>query len=364
MNVLIKFTNWPLLFVMIAQPLLSQNSQSAAKCDLPPVENFACAYIDPSTILLAWEAPQSDQHILRWDDGYNYSGLGLNAGGTFMAAARWDTDQLVPYQNWYLTHIAFFPTASEATFVLQVWFDEILIVSQPVLSFNNNAWNIIELNAPVQFSGSQELFIGYEVTHPAGFYPAGCDAGPAVAGYGDIVTGGTLSGFGIDHNWNLAGYISPEATDQKTVLKHQHNNNSVLLGYDVYRNDVMIATVSPFDTSFIDFGFTGTSPEFVIGAVYDECTAMSEPCIPTPVSLEYLHQPNFNIYPNPTTGIFTIEGSANLAKVSVFNAFGIEVYRSEQALPAVIDLTEQPKGIYLLRVENEDKRHFNKIILN
>ncbi len=77
-----------------------------------------------------------------------------------------------------------------------------------------------------------------------------------------------------------------------------------------------------------------------------------------------LHQPNFSVYPNPTTGIFTIEGSANHAKVAVFNAFGIEVYRSEQALPAVIDLTVQPKGIFLIKIEAENKFLFEKMIIN
>jgi hypothetical protein len=365
MTVLIKFTNWLILFILIVQPLLSQTVNSTAKCDLPPVQNFTCAYIDPSTILLSWDPPQSDQHILRWDNGYNYTGLGLNEGGSFMAAARWDTGQLVPYQNWYLTHIAFFPTASEASFVMHVWFDEIMMVSQPVFSFNDNMWNVIELNAPVQFSGSQELFIGYEVTHPAGIYPAGCDSGPAVAGYGDIISGGTLSGYGIDHNWNLAGYISPETKDQKAILKHQPDKKAVLLGYDVYLNGVLIATISPDVTNFIDFLPSGNTPEFIIGAVYDECTAMSYPCIPSPyVSIEDVHHPQFIIYPNPTTGLFNIEGVQEKAMVKVFNTFGVSVFESELSLPAQADLSNRPKGIYFIRMETETDFYFKKIVLN
>jgi hypothetical protein len=364
MTSIITFTNWLILSVLLSQPLLSQNDRSAAKCDLPPVQNFTCVLTNTSTILLMWEAPQFEQHILRWDDGYNYTGLGLNDGGTFMAGARWDAEQLTPYQNWYLTHIAFFPTTAEATFTVQVWFNETLNASQPVISLNANAWNIIELNTPVQISGLQVLMIGYEVTHSAGIYPAGCDAGPAVPGYGDIVTGGTLSGFGIDYNWNLAGYISPEATGQKAVLKHQPYSKSTLLGYNIYQNDELIATLSPFDTSFIDFVMPGAVLEFVIGAVYNECTAMSDTCIPAPVSIEEVYQPSFSIYPNPASGLFNISGSANIAKLSVFNAFGVEVYRGEQALPAQVDLTKHPKGVYLIRIVEEERYFFMKMINN
>ena len=36
--------------------------------------------------------------------------------------------------------------------------------------------------------GSEELWIGFSMTQPAGEYPAGCDAGPAEAGFGDMLT--------------------------------------------------------------------------------------------------------------------------------------------------------------------------------
>ncbi len=72
----------------------------------------------------------------------------------------------------------------------------------------------------------------------------------------------------------------------------------------------------------------------------------------------------YNIYPNPTSGIFTIEGSPIHSIISIFNAQGMEVYRSEQALPAVIDLRKQPRGVYLIRVEDDGETLFRKVVIN
>jgi hypothetical protein len=341
------------------------------------------------------------------------------------------------------------------------------------MSINPNVWNEVELDMPVQIIGAQELLIGFEVTHPAGVSPAGCDAGPAVAGFGDLFNGGTLSGMGFDHNWNLAGYISPPAAVKNTILYHQLHDKSGVLGYNVYRNGVLLATLSPNETTYIDFIVPGEPPTYIIGAVYEECESMTDPCTPLPIAwmecvpesfnialvqnetlteellisnaghqnsmldyqieIQYLtpeegwlsltpasgqipgvstdtvamtitttnlqigehkanllitsnahnqqlaeipvvldlitgisqtQQSDIHIYPNPAKGIFTIDGSTNFAKVSVFNAFGVEVYREEQALPAVIDLREQPGGIYFIRVEVDKKVGIGKIIRN
>jgi hypothetical protein len=90
-----------------------------------------------------------------------------------------------------------------------------------------------------------------------------------------------------------------------------------------------------------------------IPVVLDLITGISHP-----------QKPTIHIYPNPTKGIVTIAGSVNFAKVAVFNAFGVEVYRGEQVLPAQVDLTKQPRGVYLLKMEIESKILHHKIIIN
>jgi len=54
------------------------------------------------------------------------------------------------------------------------------------------------------------------------------------------------------------------------------------------------------------------------------------------------------LYPNPTTGMFTVEG-ARVAKVVVFNLVGQKVYEAEGRV-VNIDASEWNKGIYLVNI--------------
>ncbi len=58
------------------------------------------------------------------------------------------------------------------------------------------------------------------------------------------------------------------------------------------------------------------------------------------------------IYPNPTTGNFTVEG-LNVAKVEVYNLVGQKVYEA-QGKSISIDANNWNKGIYMVNVTDEN----------
>jgi hypothetical protein len=70
------------------------------------------------------------------------------------------------------------------------------------------------------------------------------------------------------------------------------------------------------------------------------------------------------IYPNPTDGTFTIEGIEGNINVRIYNAFGWEIYHNELNLPAKVDLSSQPKGMYFIKVETYKQIFFRKIVIN
>jgi hypothetical protein len=58
------------------------------------------------------------------------------------------------------------------------------------------------------------------------------------------------------------------------------------------------------------------------------------------------------LYPNPTTGQFTVEG-ANVARVEVYNLVGQKVHEAEGKTVS-IDATNWNKGIYLVNIIEEN----------
>jgi hypothetical protein len=63
---------------------------------------------------------------------------------------------------------------------------------------------------------------------------------------------------------------------------------------------------------------------------------------------------NVKVYPNPSDGIFNIEGQ-NIRKIEVFNAFGQPVCSKKTENGFVkIDLTDCAAGIYLIRIVTDD----------
>ncbi len=76
--------------------------------------------------------------------------------------------------------------------------------------------------------------------------------------------------------------------------------------------------------------------------------------------------PGFNFYPNPTTGVVSFEGEipGGPRAINIFNAAGNLVDRVElenrQLKP--VDLSTQRPGLYILRIETEDRSYSIKIL--
>jgi len=71
-----------------------------------------------------------------------------------------------------------------------------------------------------------------------------------------------------------------------------------------------------------------------------------------------------NIYPNPSNGIFNIDRAIEGSTLRIFNAFGEEIKQLELSTNDMIDLIDQPKSVYFIRIETEAGSHFEKLILN
>lgn len=64
---------------------------------------------------------------------------------------------------------------------------------------------------------------------------------------------------------------------------------------------------------------------------------------------------DIRIFPNPSPGVFNVIGPDESAQVSVFNMYGKEILSLRLQQSGEIDLTDQPDGIYLVRLITENR---------
>ncbi|MFA6951178.1 MAG: T9SS type A sorting domain-containing protein, partial [Lentimicrobiaceae bacterium] len=346
---------------------LVDNVHIYRSCDAPT--NFVAKINDHfgDQVELTWEAPEGPVVInawLAWDSGTNTgNGVGMNGGGTFSCAARFTAAQLTEYAGANLTKIRIFPNAATgSTFVLKVWTGanaSQLVVSQPVPSFVDSQWNEFVLNAPVPVTATTELWFGYTVTHANGAFPAGCDEGPAVAGFGDMIS---MDGIAWDpmsvlvaslnYNWNIEGFVestgkapvslqpvvdpSVYTSNGTLVLSTNAHANSVsvpadntkgreLTGYKIFRDGNFL--ISTTETSYLDndpaISVLGKEVCYKVTAVYTDCESdfSNDSCVIITsngdIATEVL-----SIYPNPSNDMVNIELTDNISQFVVYNYLG------------------------------------------
>jgi hypothetical protein len=72
---------------------------------------------------------------------------------------------------------------------------------------------------------------------------------------------------------------------------------------------------------------------------------------------------SLSIYPNPSNGIFNIDGINNTFEMVVSNAHGQVVYTKSIGENTLLDLSSQPKGIYFVELRSENSVKIEKIVL-
>jgi hypothetical protein len=68
----------------------------------------------------------------------------------------------------------------------------------------------------------------------------------------------------------------------------------------------------------------------------------------------------YNIFPNPTSGLFEITGE-NIQVIEVINTIGQSIYKGNSA---IVDITSQAKGIYLVMITTDKGTITKKVLKN
>lgn len=95
------------------------------------------------------------------------------------------------------------------------------------------------------------------------------------------------------------------------------------------------------------------------------CTALSDCYVYNYVGISQNNSENMKAYPNPTTGIMKLTISENLTSVSITDITGKTIYHSELKTAdseTIIDISNQPNGVYFIKLQTEQKIIINKVI--
>ena len=370
--------------------------ECSAPVDLQAFVNFPHNF----DVVLLWEPPMAypPGTWLSWDNGVNNDAIGLASHPTFSVASRFTSDQLEQVEGFNLTRIRFFPSSPGGTIMLKVWrnvYPTELIYSQLLSDYIPGEWNEILLDTPVSFDSQQELWIGYTVSSAAGINIAGCDAGPAIAGFGDLISiyegdwESLATGFGYDCNWNIRGYF--ESSDGQTDLlpivdntadradSQQVESNLLpsptasvnnlpvetrrdLIGYNIWKNGLFLANTT--DTIYYDDAMQmGDQPCYTVTAVYEDCESdhSNQACIYIDNVLN-VKGSEIIVYPNPSNDVVNISLTSDISQIVVYNYVGQVFFEQIITKDKNIQLNVRnyESGAYLVKFITNSGESFTK----
>ena len=234
--------------------------------------------------------------ILQYDTGNNANALGLVGGGDFFVGAFWPAVSLNPYIDFEITEVeVFINDIGAINFELMIWDENSNIMYQQPFIPPAVGWYTVVLDTPLTIDGTEGLIVGYSIVGSVdGEHPAGMDEGPVVAGFGDLIsfdgaTWNTLSGYGINRNFNIHTKIVGEFTTWNVTT------------------DPIIGTVAPgetFDVNVI-FNSTGYDAGYYTDELHIFSNDLNNPEVIIPVAME-IFQPSVSVEPGLHSNTLTM----------------------------------------------------------
>ncbi len=245
------------------------------------------AEVDGNNVVLNWELGSfggGEEGWLGYCSDVLYTGIGTSSYAPFEVAIRWDPSGgeygINPYVGMQVTKIKFIPaslnpdspTVCDYTVRLYTGATGEMVYEQPVPSVTPNEWNEIVLTTPWTIPPRVAVWAGYHNAVTNG-YPAGCDDGPAVNGYGNMINmGGSWSALltdNINYNWNIRMYVQ-DANGKEYVLGNNPNRGRDVSSYQIYRNSILIDERDGSAMTYTDPNVAGGLHSYYVTAKYGE----------------------------------------------------------------------------------------------
>lgn len=314
------------------------------------------AVVNGNAVTLNWDAPGSgggggEEGWIHYD-GENSDSIGTGSAADFDVAAKWDAlgdvNSIYPYVGMNITKIQVYPNEAACSYSARIWTGSTntLVVDQ-AFTPTIGQWNEIILTTPYTIPAGTQIMAGYRCNATAG-YPAGCDAGPQLEGYGNVMrwqgAWTTLTGVNaqLTYNWNIRVYVA-DATGREYVLGELPQNEQFATGalavsgaskdrevtaYKVYRDGTSIAEVAGTLLTYTDTNVPGGVHSYYVTAMYGVNESTPSNTISTfvlpPLHAEFMHddgtaEQGYSVGSTKLMAVkYQFAGSVNVKWVKIF----------------------------------------------
>lgn len=359
-----------------------------------PYDLFGLYSINSDAVVLSWSPPEITTfepfHVIQWDDGFNFTDIGITSGGDFSAASFYDEPNLENYISDTIKTISMFLTdVSFTEIVVKIWIGEeadSLIFQKTVDTPKEEEWNTVEIDSLITIKPETKYWFGYTIVGQLpSTSPAGADNGPAIAGYGDLIkigsgSWGNLSDAGLNYNWNI-----------RIKLTAPDNSVEGCSGFNVYRKaefgpDYTYYGSTPFVENQLYFEFLDYDTDdfffhvcYKVNAVW---TGQGDTCISqyglTEVPIfdyvcvilmdDIIENKSFklNITPNPASKTLKITSTIAVQNIGVYDLQGKLLIEKKFDPQNEIDLDVGflKQGLYIINAEGKTTNFTDKFIKN
>ncbi|MBW6513480.1 MAG: choice-of-anchor J domain-containing protein [Candidatus Syntrophosphaera sp.] len=274
---------------------------------IAPPENLT-ATVNGSNVILNWVAPGGgggggEEGWLHYDGENSGNSIGTNAAADFSVAAKWDPlgdNGISPWVGMNITKFRIYPgePTTMCEYTLRIWTGAAgNIAYEQAITPVSDQWNEIILTTPYTIPSGTQIMAGYRVNTTGG-YPAGCDDGPVVEGYGNMMywqnswTTLTALNAALTYNWNIRIYVEDadgreyEITGNYPQEIHEFSDATIgesgattltrdVSNYKVYRDGVQIDLIAGNLLTYTDMNVDGGLHTYYLTAMYgaNESTA-------------------------------------------------------------------------------------------
>ncbi len=227
--------------------------------------SFSCSG-DTLEADLQWEHPAATGLLLKSDNDQKQAAFGYENLDSFIAMTQFSYDYFAEQENMAIDKIAFMP-AVDADYVVQLWFANIenpdcynILSQTEVLDVVVDQWNVVDIE---DFNPQQQqcnLRLAVKCSNYSDM-PLYYDNGPSVGNADLINLNGSITDLGeeqIDANWMIRG-----------LMINTENHLTEVEGYNIYRDDELVTTLSAADISYCDSNLTAGDYQYKISTKYN-----------------------------------------------------------------------------------------------